>query len=162
MSLHSLIAALLFCSVITAVRCAGKYDALWTHDDGETGPLSATCMRCICEVTGCNPASGAMFGITYVYWAHAFGVTGDEQKEEYNACVKSPWCAARTVQHNMRIYLPTCVRRSPQRAPCETALALHNYGVNNECLRELDAGVRTSLRTCLDRQVLSWLKATGN
>nr|BBL54470.1 PFA lectin [Phalera bucephala] len=156
MSLHSLIAALLFCSVMTAVRCA-EYDELWTHDDGETGPLSAVCMRCIYEA-----ADGAMFGISYTYWAHAFGISGDEQKEEYNACVSSSWCASRTVQHNMRLYLPECVRRSPQRAPCETAMALHNYGANNECLRELDAGTRTRLRTCLDRQVQNWLNATGN
>nr|BAP74168.1 PFA lectin [Phalera flavescens] len=164
MSLHSLTAALLFCWLMTAVRCSSEYAALWTHDDGETGPLSAACMRCISETTtGVSvPAGGALFNISYTYWAYAFGISGSEQRDEYNACVSSPWCAARTVQHNMRLFLPECVRRSPQRAPCETALALHTFGAQAACLRELDVGVRTRLRTCLDRQVQQWLTTNVN
>nr|BBL54465.1 PFA lectin [Phalera takasagoensis] len=163
MSLYSLSAALLFCWFITAVRCSSEYTALWTDDDGDTGPLSAACMRCLCEMTKCvgDPAGGALFSISYGYWADAHGLSGNEHQDEHSACVSSPWCAARTVQHLMRLYLPECVRRSPGRAPCETALAVHTFGAQT-CTRELDADLRASLHTCLDRQVQHWLKPTVN
>lgn len=129
----------------------------YAQQGGTEGPLSQTCLGCICEAaSGCNATLGCdgsvcgPFRITWGYWADAGKPTLNNEPNTndgaYPRCVNDLYCASRAVQGYMTKFGQDC--NGDGKVDCDDFLRIHRLG-GYGCSGPLEPKYENTYKLCM-------------